>query len=109
MPSSEGIRFSGVGESNGSASVNDQRERLWRFQGLGLYAYRGEHQAWARDASDVMREDGDNPYCRWFFGALRVAGRFLQEIRRLTLCSSLNVRTFRRCLKSAHFSLSISH
>lgn len=52
-----------------SAKVADQRERLLRVYGVGLHAYNGEREAWARDIKQVMRDDGGNPYYRWFLGA----------------------------------------
>lgn len=50
------------------AAVDDQWVRLRRFYDLSLHAYRGDRQAWARDARRVAIEDGDNPYYRWFLG-----------------------------------------
>jgi spermidine synthase len=50
------------------ASVDDHWVRLRRFYDLSLHAYRGDRQAWARDARRVAIEDGDNPYYRWFLG-----------------------------------------
>lgn len=51
------------------AAVDDHWARLRRFYDLSLHAYRGDRQAWARDARQVVRDDGDNPYYRWFLGA----------------------------------------
>ncbi|MBB3105097.1 fused MFS/spermidine synthase [Azomonas macrocytogenes] len=51
-----------------NVALRDQQQRLWRFYEVGLHAYRGERQAWAREFAEVMREDGGNPYYRWFFG-----------------------------------------
>jgi spermidine synthase len=51
-----------------SASVKDQRQRLLRFYQMSLNAYRGDRQAWAREQREVIREDGANPYYRWFLG-----------------------------------------
>jgi hypothetical protein len=51
------------------ASVNDHWLRLRRFYDLSLHAYRGDRQAWAREARQVALDDGDNPYFRWFLGA----------------------------------------
>ncbi|WP_296285177.1 fused MFS/spermidine synthase [Pseudomonas sp.] len=50
------------------ASVDDSWLRLRRFYDLSLHAYRGDRQAWARDARRVAMDDGDNPYYRWFLG-----------------------------------------
>ncbi|PWU28773.1 spermidine synthase [Pseudomonas sp. RW407] len=50
------------------AAVDDHWARLRRFYDLSLHAYRGDRQAWARDARQVVRDDGDNPYYRWFLG-----------------------------------------
>lgn len=46
--------------------VDDQWRSLRRFYGVSLLAYRGDRQGWAREVRAVMREDGDNPYYRWF-------------------------------------------
>lgn len=51
------------------ASVDDQWTRLRRFYDLSLHAYRGDRQAWARDARQVAIDDGDNRYYRWFLGS----------------------------------------
>ncbi|WP_184593684.1 spermidine synthase [Pseudomonas nitroreducens] len=51
------------------AAVNDYWLRLRRFYDLSLHAYRGDRQAWARDARQVVLDDGDNPYYQWFLGA----------------------------------------
>ncbi|UCL89542.1 fused MFS/spermidine synthase [Pseudomonas sp. HS-18] len=51
------------------ASVDDYWARLRRFYDLSLHAYRGDRQAWARDARQVAIDDGDNPYYRWFLGS----------------------------------------
>jgi len=51
------------------AAVDDHWTRLRRFYDLSLHAYRGDRQAWARDARQVVRDDGENPYYRWFLGA----------------------------------------
>ncbi|MCP1645489.1 putative membrane-bound spermidine synthase [Pseudomonas citronellolis] len=51
------------------AAVDDHWARLRRFYDLSLHAYRGDRQAWARDARQVVRDDGENPYYRWFLGA----------------------------------------
>lgn len=50
------------------AAVDDNWARLRRFYDLSLHAYRGDRQAWARDARQVAIDDGDNPYYRWFLG-----------------------------------------
>lgn len=50
------------------AQVNDQWKRLRRFYDVSLLAYRGDRQGWAREVRAVVREDGDNPYYRWFIG-----------------------------------------
>ncbi|MDT4844945.1 hypothetical protein FQZ97_789170 [compost metagenome] len=58
--------------SNGSetflAEVNAQQRRLLRFYQVGLHAYDGQREAWARGIREVMHEDGGNPYYRWFLG-----------------------------------------
>ncbi|HWD31536.1 MAG TPA: fused MFS/spermidine synthase [Pseudomonas sp.] len=48
--------------------LSDQRQRLHRFYQVGLTAYRGQREAWARQVREVAREDGQNPYFRWFLG-----------------------------------------
>jgi spermidine synthase len=53
------------------AAVADERDRLLRFYDAGLHAYNGERELWARDMTRVMREDGRNPYYRWFVGGDR--------------------------------------
>ncbi|UVE19722.1 fused MFS/spermidine synthase [Pseudomonas sp. LS44] len=50
------------------AALIDQQARLARFYAVGLYAYTGNREAWARDMPRVVAEDGGNPYYRWFFG-----------------------------------------
>ena len=49
-------------------AVDDEWQSLRRFYGLSLHAYRGEREAWARDVRQIAREEGDNPYYRWFLG-----------------------------------------
>lgn len=49
-------------------AVEDEWRSLSRFYGLTLHAYRGNRQAWARGIQELMREDGGNPYYRWFIG-----------------------------------------
>ncbi|MNJ69729.1 hypothetical protein D3C77_661140 [compost metagenome] len=49
-------------------AVEDEWRSLSRFYGLTLHAYRGNRQAWARGIRELMREDGGNPYYRWFIG-----------------------------------------
>ncbi|MCO6690123.1 MULTISPECIES: hypothetical protein [Pseudomonas putida group] len=41
---------------------------LVRRANLGLCAYNGNRQAWARAARELARSDGSNPYFRWFLG-----------------------------------------
>ncbi|UVM57234.1 fused MFS/spermidine synthase [Pseudomonas sp. B21-012] len=48
--------------------LGEQRQRLQRFYQVGLTAYRGQREAWARQVREVAREDGQNPYFRWFLG-----------------------------------------
>lgn len=50
-------------------AVNDKWQQLRLFYEAGLHAYNGNRKAWAKDVDQVMREDGDNPYYRWFVGA----------------------------------------
>ncbi|MDG9881842.1 fused MFS/spermidine synthase [Pseudomonas sp. GD04058] len=48
--------------------IADQRRRLLRFYEVGLTAYRGQRERWARQVPEVLREDAGNPYYRWFLG-----------------------------------------
>jgi spermidine synthase len=50
-------------------AVGDKWKQLRLFYDVGLHAYNGNRKAWADDVRQVMREDGDNPYYRWFVGA----------------------------------------
>ncbi|MCY1335589.1 Polyamine aminopropyltransferase [compost metagenome] len=50
------------------AQVGDEWRSLRRFYGLVLHAYNGNRAAWAREAREVVRNDGNNPYYRWFIG-----------------------------------------
>jgi predicted membrane-bound spermidine synthase len=52
-----------------ASAVNDRWQVLQRFYSLSLHAYNGNRQAWAREARELARSDGDNPYFRWFLGA----------------------------------------
>ncbi|HKS11939.1 MAG TPA: fused MFS/spermidine synthase [Pseudomonas sp.] len=52
-----------------ASAVNDQWNTLARFYGLSLHAYNGNRQAWAREALELARSDGGNPYFRWFLGS----------------------------------------
>ncbi|MFJ4396764.1 fused MFS/spermidine synthase [Pseudomonas sp. NPDC089396] len=51
-----------------ASAVNDRWRALERFYSLSLHAYNGNRQAWAREARELARSDGDNPYFRWFLG-----------------------------------------
>ncbi len=51
--------------------LDSQQKRLTRFYQVGLHAYKGERQAWSEGMREVMREDGGNPYYRWFLGVAR--------------------------------------
>ncbi len=55
-------------EASFRGAVDDQWQSLRRFYGLSLHAYRGERDAWARDVRQIAREEGGNPYYRWFLG-----------------------------------------
>lgn len=50
------------------AKLADQRARLLRFYSVGLHAYNGKRDAWAREIKQVMHDDAGNPYYRWFLG-----------------------------------------
>jgi spermidine synthase len=54
-----------------STAVADERDRLLAFYEAGLHAYHGEREPWARGMRRVMRQDGGNPYYRWFVGGAR--------------------------------------
>lgn len=51
-----------------ASAVDDQWRTLQRFYSLSLHAYNGNRQAWAREARELARSDGSNPYFRWFLG-----------------------------------------
>ncbi|MNF33638.1 Spermidine synthase [compost metagenome] len=51
--------------------LDSQQKRLARFYQVGLHAYRGERKPWSEGMREVMREDGGNPYYRWFLGVAR--------------------------------------
>ncbi|QRY82457.1 fused MFS/spermidine synthase [Pseudomonas sp. PDNC002] len=55
-------------EASMRGAVHDEWLHLRRFYELSLSAYRGDRDAWARNAREVAREDGENPYYRWFLG-----------------------------------------
>ena len=58
-----------LGAEPGFASaVSDQWRSLALFYSLSLHAYNGNRQAWAREARELARSDGGNPYYRWFLG-----------------------------------------
>ncbi len=50
------------------ARLDGQQKRLGRFYQVGLHAYKGERHEWGEGVREVMREDGGNPYYRWFLG-----------------------------------------
>lgn len=52
-----------------NGAVADQWKQLRLFYDVGLHAYNGNRKAWADDVRQVMRENSDNPYYRWFVGA----------------------------------------
>ncbi|EPJ2809334.1 fused MFS/spermidine synthase [Pseudomonas putida] len=51
-----------------ASAVSDQWRSLALFYSLSLHAYNGNRQAWAREARELARSDGGNPYYRWFLG-----------------------------------------
>lgn len=51
-----------------ASAINDQWQTLQLFYSLSLHAYNGNRQAWAREARELARSDGNNPYFRWFLG-----------------------------------------
>jgi spermidine synthase len=48
-----------------SADISAERENLMAFYAAGIDAYNGNRQAWARNISQTLRQDPDNPYYRW--------------------------------------------
>ena len=50
------------------AELAAEQRRLRGFYRAGLSAYRRDYNAWAQDMRQLMREDADNPYYRWFTG-----------------------------------------
>ncbi|SFN11537.1 spermidine synthase [Variovorax sp. OV329] len=50
------------------AELAAEQRRLRGFYRAGLSAYRRDEAAWAQDMRQLMREDGGNPYYRWFVG-----------------------------------------
>ncbi|MBI4893036.1 MAG: fused MFS/spermidine synthase, partial [Acidobacteria bacterium] len=63
--------FSGSITAEAALAIEAERSRLLRFYEAGLLAYRGERDAWARTISDVLQEDSQNPYYRFFFRGSR--------------------------------------
>ena len=43
-----------------------ERARLDTFYRAGLAAYEGDRERWGREIARLARDDGDNPYFRWF-------------------------------------------
>ncbi|WP_051888436.1 fused MFS/spermidine synthase [Caballeronia sordidicola] len=50
-------------------AMQTERGTLQAFYDAGLAAYRGDRDAWQANIRRVMRDDGSNPYYRWFVGA----------------------------------------
>jgi spermidine synthase len=50
-------------------AMHTERSTLQAFYDAGLAAYRGDRDAWHANIRRVMRDDGSNPYYRWFVGA----------------------------------------
>ncbi|WP_442963132.1 fused MFS/spermidine synthase [Pseudomonas sp.] len=48
------------------SAVEQQWRLLQQFYGLTLMAYDGDRQGWAREVRQLMQQDPDNPYFRWF-------------------------------------------
>ena len=44
-----------------ASAINDQWQTLQLFYSLSLHAYNGNRQAWAREARELARSDGNNP------------------------------------------------
>jgi spermidine synthase len=56
-----------LSDSSGTSSsdISAERENLMAFYAAGIAAYNGDRQAWARNISQTLRQDSDNPYYRW--------------------------------------------
>ncbi|MBM3104250.1 fused MFS/spermidine synthase [Pseudomonas sp. V1] len=48
------------------SAVEQQWRLLQQFYGLTLMAYDGDRQGWGRAVRQLMQQDPDNPYFRWF-------------------------------------------
>ncbi|UCF20959.1 MAG: fused MFS/spermidine synthase [Gemmatimonadota bacterium] len=59
------------GDARLSESIAAERRTLWGFYQAGLHAYAGERAEWAALIRQVLQEDGDNPYYRWFLGRVQ--------------------------------------
>jgi spermidine synthase len=59
------------GDTSLVSAIAAERGRLLTFYAAGLHAQNGERALWARDIGRVIREDGQNPYYRWFTGGER--------------------------------------
>jgi len=47
------------------ANISEERENLMAFYAAGIAAYNGDRQIWAREISQALRRDPDNPYYNW--------------------------------------------
>ena len=54
-------------DSSGTSStdISAERENLMAFYAAGIAAYKGDRKAWARNISQALRHDPDNPYYNW--------------------------------------------
>jgi spermidine synthase len=48
-----------------TTEITAERESLMAFYAAGIAAYNGDQQAWARDISQALRKNPDNPYYNW--------------------------------------------
>lgn len=53
------------------AAIDRERSLLRTFYSAGQHAQNGARALWARDIGRLVREDGENPYYRWFTGGPR--------------------------------------
>jgi spermidine synthase len=53
------------------AAIARERDLLMTFYEAGQFAQNGDRVRWSRNIARLAREDGDNPYYRWFTGGPR--------------------------------------
>ena len=57
-----------IGSGTPSTDIAAERESLMAFYAAGIAAYNGDRQAWARNITQALQQDPDNPYYRWTVG-----------------------------------------